>query len=161
MAGKIPIPIGYQCSSDPEEASEQAQDSFLRWLSRLRNDRAQAVLPFIRITHRPSRILFGDGSNPPFNVYTDAQDRLTGILAMNRNSRARASYGNTLGSWFDEWPWDVTGMRNRIIFLHSKIPHLEVYIAVPNTLHHLNAHDTILRKPLRGNPEHDDHLPNY
>lgn len=161
MAGKIPIPIGYQCASDPEEASLSSQEAFARWISRLRNDRAQAVLPFVRITHKPRRIVFADGSNPPFNVYTDSQDRLTGILAMNRASRARASYGNTLGNWFDEWPWDVTGMRHRIIFLHSKIPHLEVYIVVPNTLHHLKPHDTVHRPRVQDHGEPDDHIPNY
>ncbi len=142
MNARIPIPVGYHQTDDVDEPSTEARIGFHLWLDYLIRDRKQAVLPFIRVWRSPIRIVFADGSNPPFKVYTNSANAVVGILAEDRRFHARPSYENLLASWFDVWPWVLTGIRSRIIFLRSREPRVDVLIAVPNQYTHILTPDT-------------------
>lgn len=143
MSGaRIPIPIGNLDNGEKDPPDPEAALCFDEWLKRIIADRRNAAMPFVRVWKKPTRIVFADGSNPPFNIYTIEDNRVVGILAKNELFQARATYGSLLKDWFDLWPWTLTGVRHRIIFLHSREPYLDVLIAVPNQLMHLNVADT-------------------
>jgi hypothetical protein len=158
------IPLGWEAPPDLSAyPGESLVLRFNRWLDMLIDDRKKMVLPFVkifgkrltesssaldRISDRPIRLFFLDGSNPPFNLFTH-HDLVAGLIAMDGRYRVRSSYGSLLKSWAHEWPWTKTGLQfvvntdeqgrplgtiSKYIFLRSDEPDVQIIIKIPNDI---------------------------